>query len=164
MHSIARRKTVVTRELHKESILWFWKERFQVKVSMHVTPLLAWNICQKPVIMLLQVISLHKLNHLCPSCSVLHFHKSYFYHSSNLQSQFQRSCSYHDTCFVDLIIIKSCFLDYQIAMHISVITYLKDEAKEIFHLVFRCNMPAKPKLFQVMLYEKPQTIFFLLLI
>jgi len=30
-------------------------------------------------------------------------------------------------------------MDYQIAMHISVITYLKDEAKEIFHLVFKAT-------------------------
>lgn len=78
-------------------------------------------------------------------------------------NQFPRWCSQHGICLVDLSIIKSCFLDYQKAMCIFVPAYLKDEAKEIFNSVFNAMLSAKSKLFQIMLYEQPQTIFFILL-
>lgn len=42
---IAKWKIVVTTELQIESFVLLWKKKFQVKASMHISPLLAQIIC-----------------------------------------------------------------------------------------------------------------------
>lgn len=47
-----------------------------------------------------------------------------------------------------------------IVMRVSVTAYLKDEAKEIFYLVFNGMRQPKQKTLRDMFYESFQTIFF----